>query len=146
MKTSKILSILFAIGALFFLCIGILVTTFLLTRPPQAPGRDEIPDDCSSSFCGCWEDTTLVFSTTVVNGANEPVRGIRIHCDGERDPIATSGRDGIATFTIETAVSPGCQYLRCTNLEFSDPDHRYKTIQTTVFLANQSTVVLEPMK
>jgi hypothetical protein len=145
MISRKLLKLL-AIGSPLLLTICVLVIVFLLTRPAQMPGSDEIFDDCDSSFCGCWKDTTLVFSATFVNEAGEPIRGIEICCDGEHDPIATSDREGAAIFTIETAVSPGCQYLRCTNLKFSDPDHRYKTLQTTVFLTNQSTVELESMK
>jgi len=98
-------------------------------------------EDCRSQ-CGCWNAATLLCSTVITDATGKPLAGIQVTCKGEATPIAVSGQDGKAAFTIETRHSPGCNYERCTNLVFSDPLGVHATREATVFEANNQTLAL----
>jgi len=89
---------------------------------------------CASSLCGCWEDATLSYQTKVVDQATgNPLEGIQVRCAGEDEVQATSNASGDLAFDLDTRVSPGCHYERCTNLKFVDPAGKYQDASATVF-------------
>jgi len=99
--------------------------------------------DCARSFCGCWTPVTLNFETTAIDKDRAPINGIQLFCSQEQEPIGTSDKDGKIKFTIETKVSPGCNYQRCTNFRFIDPSGTFKDLETTVYVANGLSVVMK---
>lgn len=52
--------------------------------------------DCSRSFCGCWEDVTLDFSTTILNEHDRPLANIEVYCAGGETPRSASDPSGAA--------------------------------------------------
>ena len=98
--------------------------------------------DCGMSLCGCWTPSHLAFATRLQDNAGQPASGIDATCHGDSTPIAHSDAQGRLSFEIDTPYSPGCHWQRCTNLSFSDPQHRFADKPTTVFLANGKTVTL----
>lgn len=98
---------------------------------------DPVPGpDCSSSFCGCWEDKTLQYGATVVDAeSSEPIPGVTLRCDDETEIRATSDAEGKVAFEVETRYSPGCHYERCTHLLFHDPAGIHADLETTSYIS-----------
>jgi hypothetical protein len=97
--------------------------------------------DCARTFCGCWADTVLEFTTTILAGG-KPVSGVEIRCDKEDVPVAVSDAAGVARFTLPTARSPGCHFARCTNLTLRDRTGKHGDLRLTVFRANGKLIRL----
>ena len=110
---------------------------------------EENPDDaadCSRSFCGCWQDVVLEFSTQIVNREDLPLTDIEIYCAGEKTPRSVSDQSGTAAFKVSTQYSPGCHYAICSNLIFKDKSRTYQEQQFTVYQANGQTLHLDRLK
>ena len=106
---------------------------------------DDVPD-CSRSFCGCWEDAILEFSTKILDKHYKPLPDIEVFCAGEETPRAVSDQSGVAALTVSTQRSPGCHYAVCSNLIFRDKRLIYAERQFTVYQANGQTIHLNRIK
>ena len=85
----------------------------------------------------------MIYKTKVIDDLNKPINEIEIRCSGEPDPIAVSNIDGIASFSIKTQFSPGCNYLRCNNLRMKTPNGKFAKLETTVFLTNKVNTAIK---
>jgi len=106
---------------------------------------DDVPD-CSRSFCGCWQDMVLKFSTKILSKQNQPLTDIEVYCAGEKTPRSISDQAGMAAFNVSTQYSPGCHYAICSNLIFKDKSQTYKEQQFTVYQANGQSIHLTRAK
>jgi hypothetical protein len=69
---------------------------------------------CVETFCGCWEEVSIEFTTTVRDGKlNAPVDGATLTCVGEDDARCTSDASGAMMFTLVAQESPGCGLDSC---------------------------------
>jgi hypothetical protein len=96
--------------------------------------------DCGG-FCGCWEPTTMTFDATIQDATTMmPLAGIELFCKGENTAIAMSDATGKVSYSIETMVSPGCDYERCNNMVLHDPTGAHMDLEGTYFSLNGTTV------
>lgn len=107
--------------------------------PPMQRGSDAW---CARSLCGCWEDATLRFTTTLRDAGGAPADGVEAFCHGEDAPIARSDAEGVLAFEIATQRSPGCGYQRCRNMVLRDPQGRFA--ERPVTSGTTGVVTLEP--
>jgi hypothetical protein len=85
----------------------------------------------------------LKYMTTINDESGHPLQGIELRCDRESDPIAVSDKDGNASFTVGTQKSPGCGYLRCNHLVFSDTRGLFETLNAVMHVTNNNVTVLQ---
>ncbi len=122
-------------------CIPIFIFVCLAALGCSEVNSDDIPD-CSRTFCGCWKEVTLEFSTKILDKQDRPLSGIEVYCTGEESPRSVSDQSGAASFEVTTQYSPGCHYAICTNLTFRDKSQMYTEQQLTVYQTNGHSVHL----
>ena len=93
---------------------------FLLFTACGGSSSDDSTDSaitCENYFCGCSEEISIDFTTTVWNGQlDAPVEGATLTCKNEDSPRGTSGVDGIIAFQLDTTESEGCGLEDCENV------------------------------
>jgi hypothetical protein len=125
--------------------IGVLFFTCLAAANCSDVNSDEVPD-CSRTFCGCWEDVVLEFTTRILDNDNIPLAGIEVYCAGEKTSRAVSDSSGAAAFKVATQYSPGCHYATCSNLIFKDKNRTFTEQQFTIYQANGKSIHLTRLK
>ncbi|MGD8961777.1 MAG: hypothetical protein PVH43_04650 [Desulfobacterales bacterium] len=125
--------------------IGILFFASLAAVNCSDVNSDGVPD-CRRTFCGCWQDVLLEFTTIFLNHDNLPLADIEVYCAGEQTPRSVSDPSGVAAFKVLTQRSPGCHYAICSNLIFKDKNQTYKAQQFTVYQANGQALFLNRIK
>ena len=125
------------IWILFFAC--------LVAMNCSDENSDDVAD-CSRSFCGCWQDVVLEFSTQIVNREDQPLADIEVYCADEKTPRSVSDPSGTAAFKVATQYSPGCHYAICSNLILKDKSRTYQEQQFTIYQANGQRLHLDRLK
>ncbi len=103
--------------------------------------------DCSQTFCGCWESTSLTVSARVVDSqSGAAISGVTAKCRGNESVGATSGADGRFTFSLETKRSPGCGFSGCNNVQLEDPAGVYLAVEASAVSLSEGEVSVSLQK
>ena len=106
--------------------------------------------NCEENFCGCEEEVTIDFETTIVNAATEEaIEGISMFCqDGyslerfEEEARDTSDANGKITFQVTTLDWEGCGLDSCENVKVVDPNGLLGSQTVSIYVANGSTITM----
>ena len=118
----------------------------LLTACGRSSGDDSTDSaiTCEDYFCGCSEEVSIAFTTTVWNGQlDAPVEGATLTCKNEDSPRGTSGADGIIAFQLDTLESEGCGLEHCETVTIAAEDAGLVSQELNYLDALNQVVILQ---